>query len=495
MQTKQDLIQWLDDNQAPFIDMSDKIWEKPELGWQEFYASQLQADYLAGEGFTVWSIESMNTAFIAQWGEGEPIIGIAGEYDALPGLSQKRQSSQEALEEGAAGHGCGHNMLGTAGVAAAVALRHWLEATGTPGAVRYYGCPAEENGDAKGHMARAGTFDDLAVGFNFHPSVITIPAKGSSVGVYDARYRFHGRTAHAGGSPHLGRSALDAVELMNVGVNFLREHVLPSVRMHYTITKGGEAPNIVPDLAEVWYFLRAHLPEELEDIVKRVRKIAEGAALMTGTELEEIFCSAVASVLSNHYLADLQYDAMKVIGPIDFTDEEIAFAETINSNYPEVMIEDQIKYMTDTLHIPEEKVRKPLLAENFPASDQDDVSGGSTDVGDMSWCVPLSMVTATCWPMAAPGHSWGNVATGGMSIGHKGMMHAAKIMAVAAMDCYSDPVHIQKARAEFDKSTANKPYKSMIPDHLAGPPEQYPAPPGGLVDAYPQCPFYKLNGA
>jgi aminobenzoyl-glutamate utilization protein B len=490
MQTKQDIIQWLEDNQGQFTAMSDDIWANPELGWEEYFASARQADFLHEKGFNVYSIADIPTAFIAEWGEGAPVIGFVGEYDALPGLSQKVQTTKEAIEDGAPGHGCGHNMLGTAGVASAVAIKEWLEATGRSGKVRYYGCPAEENGDPKAHMALAGAYDDMDVAFNFHPSTITMAGKGSSIGVYDAYFRFHGRTSHAGGSPHLGRSALDAVELMNVGVNYLREHVLPSVRMHYTITKGGEAPNIVPDLAEVWYFLRAHQPDEMKELVERVRKIADGAAMMTETRVEEIFASTVASMLSNHTLSDLQHAAMQVVGELQFTEAEVTFAQQINDEYIPAMLEDSVKYMTGKLRIPEDEARLPLLIKNYAATNAAEVMGGSTDVGDLSWNVPVSMLGTTCWPSAAPGHSWGNTSTGGMSIGHKGMMHAAKIMAVAAMDCYTDPVHIQKAREEFEQSTKTRPYISMIPDGVTKPPIEFNPPEDNLTVRYPQCPFY-----
>ena len=490
MQTKQDVIRWLEDNKKSFTDMSDEIWANPELAWEEYTAARIQADFLHDEGFKVWSIKDMPTAFIAEWGEGSPTIGFVGEYDALPGLSQKVQNTFEAIEDGANGHGCGHNLLGVGCLAPAVAIKKWLEATGTPGKVRYYGCPAEEKGSGKVYMARAGSFDDLDVAFNFHPSSINMAAKGSCVAVYDVTFRFHGRTSHAGGSPHLGRSALDAVELMNVGVNYLREHVLPSIRMHYVITKGGEAPNIVPDLAEVWYFLRAAKPDELDELVDRVRKIADGATMMTETTVEEIFESSCASVLSNHYLADLQHEAMKEIGALEFSEDEIAFAQEITDEYPDAMFEDMVKYLTERLKIAEETARQPLIIENFPSLDAGIVESGSTDIGDMSWCVPVSMLTTTCFPTAAPGHSWGNVVTSGMSIGHKGMIHAAKIMALAAMDCYTDASHIQKTREEFGKATKGQPYRSMMPDELVAPNLGHEPPPGNLTEKYPQCPFY-----
>jgi aminobenzoyl-glutamate utilization protein B len=308
MKTKQDVIRWLEANRARFTAVSDEIWATPEIAFQEFKASQLQADLMEEEGFAVtWDIAGMNTAFVAEWGADSPVIGFAGEYDALPGLSQKKQPSQEPLVEGGPGHGCGHNLLGTGCLAAAVAVKRWLEATGTPGTVRYYGCPAEEKGGGKSFMARAGVYNDLDAAFNFHPFNANVASKGSTLAIAELKFRFHGVPAHAAVAPHMGRSALDAVELMNVGVNYLREHIPDKARIHYVITHGGDVPNIVPAQAEVWYFVRAPRPDQVEQITERVRKVAQGAALMTETTLEEIFGGANANVLNNHYLADLQF--------------------------------------------------------------------------------------------------------------------------------------------------------------------------------------------
>jgi aminobenzoyl-glutamate utilization protein B len=489
MKTQKDLIQWLDQQQSRFTKMADDIWATPEIAWQEYTSAKIQADFLAEEGFTIYSLADMPTAFIAEWGEGDPVIGFIGEYDALPGLSQKCQPTPDPLENGGAGHGCGHNLLGTGALASAVAIKHWLKSTGNPGVVRYYGCPAEEQGSGKAYMARAGAFDDLAVAFNFHPSSVNVAMKPPSVGVYDAKFRFYGRTSHAGGSPHLGRSALDAVELMNVGVNYLREHVLTTNRMHYVITAGGEAPNIVPDFAEVWYFLRALEPGDLEDLITRVRKIADGATMMTETRVEEEFGSSCAAVLNNHYLADLQYAVMQEVGEMSFTDEEIAFAQTINDGNPDAVIKSTI----NKFHIPAEMAGQPLISANFPPFDPNQVWTGSSDVGDLSRCTPVSMLRTTCFPTGTPGHSWGNVATSGMSIGHKGMMHAAKIMAVAAMRCYIDPEHIQKARDEFQQSTQGEPYSTMMPDELVHPPIGHEPPAGNLAEQYPPFPSYKSS--
>ena len=478
MKTKEDIIQWLYQNEEPYIKMADYIWENPEPAYREFKSSKYQVDHLQKAGFKVkWDIGGINTAFVAEWGTGKPIIGFLGEFDALASLSQKVQTTPEPVVEGAPGHGCGHNLLGTAGLAAAEAIRYWLEENGMNGTVRYYGCPAEEVLAGKTFMARDGVFDDLDAALNFHPGSMNSVSKGSMVGLSDIKFRFHGRTAHAGGAPHLGRSALDAVELMNVGVNYLREHVTKYVRMHYVITHGGDLPNVVPAEAEVWYFLRAHKPEEMEELITRVRKIAEGAALMTETSVEEIFQGACSYVLSNHYLADLQYENMKLIGPIQFTDAEMRFAQQLNDQYPKEYFTravESVKLDATDQHLLDEVKDKPLWGVNFPAFDQDRVDTGSTDVGDVSLITPLAVVFTSCGPVAVPGHNWGYTAAVGSSMGHKGMMHAARIMAATAYDLFTDPIHIQKARKEFMAARNGKPYKNPIPDSVQ--PPKYPNP-------------------
>jgi aminobenzoyl-glutamate utilization protein B len=475
-EAKQEVLQWLEDNKSMFIEMSDELWENPELPWREFKASRLQADFLEKEGFKVtWDIGGLNTAFLAEWGSGKPVLGFIGEYDALPGLSQKKQANKEAVVEGAPGHGCGHNMLGTGAVASAHAVKRWIESNDVQGTVRYYGCPAEEEGSGKVYMARAGAFDDLDAALNFHPSSMNSAGKGTCVGVNSIYFRFHGRTSHAGGSPHEGRSALDAVELMNVGVNYLREHVKDDVRMHYIITEGGKAPNIVPEEAEVYYFIRAGKPDYLEEVTERVRKVAQGAAMMTETTFDETYESGCAPMLSNHYLADLQYQALELIGPITYSEEEIAYAQKINDAFPGTnsdYIERTIDYFKpspDMIELLDTYRDQPLMGGNFPALDANITATGSTDVGDLSQVTPVSMLETTCFTTGTPGHSWGNVATGGMSIGHKGMMHAAKAMALAAMDLFSDPKHLGEVRKEFERQTGSKKYQSQVPEDLTPP--------------------------
>ena len=466
MKTKDDVVAWIDNNGPRFTAISDAIWERPEPQHREFFASRLQAGFLEKEGFkTTWDIGGLQTAFISVWGQGRPIIGFIGEYDALAGLSQKRQPTPEPVEPGGWGHGCGHNLLGTGGLAAALVVKKWMDENGVPGTVRYYGCPAEENTFGKTFMARGGAFDDLDAAFNFHPATLNYVCMSRAVGVFDVRFRFHGKTAHAGASPHLGRSALDAVELMNVGVNYLREHISGNVRIHYAITHGGDLPNIVPAEAEVWYFIRALDRSEHDDVLNRVRKIAEGAALMTETTCEEAFTGACSSVISNQTLADLQTEAMAGIGPIVFTEEEKAFAQIINDQFPKEVVEN----VWQSSYLPRERWGEPLYSENFPSLDTGRIETGSSDVGDVSWITPIAMLNTACMSSGAVGHSWAVTAAAGMSIGHKGMLHAAKIMALAAMDVITKPEVLKQAQDEFKALTGGQKYRCPLPDYVPAP--------------------------
>jgi aminobenzoyl-glutamate utilization protein B len=319
-------------------------------------------------------------------------------------------------------------------------------------------------------MVQAGVFDDLDAAFNFHPIFANLASKGSSLGVNSIRFRFYGRTAHAAGAPHLGRSALDAVELMNVGVNYLREHVVDSVRIHYVITDGGQAPNIVPETAEVYYFIRAPLPEEVAEVTERVQKIAQGAALMTETEFEEIWEGGVCGTLSNHTLADIQFEAMQFVGPIRYDEEDVAFARAMEASYPP----ETKQGIADAYGVPVELFSEPLMGIILPSLDEGKVLPGSTDVGDMSWRVPLSMLWAACAPVVAVGHSWGITAASAHPIGHKGMMFAAKVMAVAAIDLYTDPDKLKAVREEFESVTGKRQYVTLIPEGVTPPQHKHP---------------------
>ncbi|HMM42369.1 MAG TPA: amidohydrolase, partial [Thermomicrobiales bacterium] len=291
---------WLDERQERFIDIADKIWEYAEVALAETKSCQLQAEDLEADGFRITrNVGGLPTAFVAEWGEGSPVIGFLGEYDALPDLSQKNQAAQEQLVPGGAGHGCGHNLLGAASLAAASALKAWLQETGRKGTVRYYGCPAEETGAGKVFMARGGAFDGLDAAITWHPGAMTSVMRGSSLAIDHISFRFFGKTAHAAGAPELGRSALDAVELTNIGVNYLREHVIDSARIHYVITNGGGQPNVVPAEAEVWYYIRAPRRDLLDPITQRVRTIAAAAAQMSETRLEELDFYGIHNFLPN----------------------------------------------------------------------------------------------------------------------------------------------------------------------------------------------------
>ena len=471
MQTRQDIADWLDENQPRFTKMSDEIWDNPELQFLEFKASKLQADFLAAEGFRIeWDIGGLSTAFAAEWGSGKPVVAFAGEYDALPGLSQRDQSAPEPLDAGAPGHGCGHNLLGTGCLAAALALKEWLRSTGREGTVRYYGCPAEEGGSGKVFMGRAGAFDDLDATFNWHPWYINMAMKGSMLSVNRYYFRFHGKTAHAAADPHSGRSALDALELMNIGVNYLREHVTDDVRLHYAILSGGLAPNVVPDYAESYYYVRANEADTLEDVSQRVIRIARGAAMMTDTEVEVVYKSGSTRVLSNEALADLQHQVMRELGGIDFSEEEQAYAAAVNEQFGA----GNVRTLVERYGVDAQLAEQALIGEVFPSGDKGMVSPGSTDMGDMSWYAPCSMLQTATWASRAAAHSWGVVATGRKSIGHKGMMFAAKVMALAAAELVLSPEILAQAQAEFRGEVARNPYKCPIPDEVSPPRHEHP---------------------
>lgn len=465
MSTHTEVIEWLEERQGRFIGIADQIWAHPELALAEYKARKLQSDDLAADGFTIASnIGELPTAFMAEWssGTGGPVIGFLGEYDALPGLSQQNQDVQVPIIVDGPGHGCGHNLLGTAALAAASVMKAWLEHSGTPATVRYYGCPAEETCEGKVFMARAGAFDDLDMAITWHPGSTNTVWAGSSLAVNNIKFRFRGRSAHAAANPETGRSALDAVELMNVGVNYLREHVIDAARLHYVITNGGGAPNVVPDDCEVWYFIRSPERHQVEELTERVRNIARGAALMTETTMEENFVSGAYNMLSNTVISEKMMAILDELGPIAFTDEEKAYGKTIAEAFPQELRATILAM--DSL--PKELVDQGLNGEVWPIRDADKVLPGSTDVSDVSWIVPTSQITTTTWALGIPGHSWAVTATGAMSIGHKGMLHAAKAMAITGAEFVLDPDLLQRAKDEFAKSTAGRPYRCPIPPHV-----------------------------
>ncbi len=451
----------VDQNAGILTALAKKIWENPETAFNEVNACKWTAETLRNAGFEVETgYVGMPTAIRAVWGKGHPIIGFLGEYDALPGLSQKVSTEKEPLVPGAPGQGCGHNLLGVACIGAALGMKAELEAAGKEGTVVFYGCPAEEVLTGKAFMAREGAFTDLDVAFSWHGATTNNVTLGTMTGLNSAVFHFHGITAHAGGDPHNGRSALDAVEIMNVGANYLREHVTSDVRIHYVIKEGGTAPNIVPDKASVWYYVRALSREAVEDTYRRLVLVAEGAAHMTETKLEIEFMGGCYNTLNPVMLTTLTHDVMEQIAMPQWTAEENAFAETLNSKSQQY---EAVKAKGVLEHGPLCTFVEPVLNEN---------GYGSTDVGDVQHIVPcVQVMTATC-NLAAPGHSWQITACAGTDIGMKGMLFGSKVMAATAMKLVEDPKLIEEAREEFKKQMNGKTYKCPIPKEIPIPQPQ-----------------------
>lgn len=464
---------WIKNNiKELLIDVSDQIWEFAELGLEEYKSAQLLIKVLKDNGFTVQEgVADMPTAFVASYGTGKPVIAILGEYDALPGLSQEAAPVKKILKEGAPGHGCGHNLLGVGSLGGVLAAKEAIDAGEAKGTIRYYGCPAEETFNSKGYMIQpGGLFEDVDITMTWHPAFITGLNEMSALAMNSVVFKYFGRTAHAAGDPQNGRSALDAVELMNVGVNYLREHVISDARLHYVITKGGVAPNVVPAEAEVWYFVRAPERHQVDEIYQRVMKIAEGAALMTETRLEIDFLSGTYNSRYNETVGEVIRDKMKRIRAPQFDAKDLEFALELKKSIPENAMEGYKRLIPPEMKdIAEKVLNEPLNNIVLPSLGKGKVLPGSTDVADVSWYTPLGEFSATCSIMGSPGHSWQNVATSGMSIGHKGMLMAAKVLALSAIEFMNNPELVEKARKEFDEQVKDKQYKTPFPKGLKPP--------------------------
>lgn len=448
-QNKQSVISSVDKHQAELINLSDQVWAFAETALKEHKSSKVLADYAEQQGFKVTrGVANLPTAFIAEYGSGKPIIGIMGEYDALPGISQKAQPTREALQEGAAGHGCGHNLFGAGSLGAAVAVKELIQAGKLKGTVRFYGTPAEEAVGGKIYMAREGLFSDLDVCLDWHPDTEIAASTQSSQAMVDFIVEFKGKSAHAAADPWNGRSAVDGLEAFTDGVNMLREHVRPSVRMHYAIKAGGDVPNVVPEYAKVWMWVRDSKREGVEEVFARVKEIAKGAGMIAGVEAKVTVQSGDYELLVNRKGAEALQKNLEILGPIVYTPEEIAFAKKIQ----EVQGGKQTG-LDGGIH--------PLKETN------DNPQGGSTDVGDISWIVPEISLIATTAPANTAWHGWSVVACGGMSIGHKGLVLASKSLAMTMVDLFENEQLRKDVRAEFDKRKGDHIYKPYIPD---GPP-------------------------
>ena len=428
------MLATLDARAAHYADVAKQIWGFAEVGYQETRSSALLRSELERAGFRMTAgVAGMPTAFTAEYGSGKPVIAIIGEFDALPGLSQDSTPEQHALIAGGAGHGCGHHLFGTAAVASAIVVKEWMTTNRISGTLRFYGTPAEEGGSGKVYMVRDGLFDDVDAAVTWHPGDRNQITGTSSLATISGKFRFHGISAHAAAAPEQGRSALDAVEIMDVMTNFMREHIPQESRIHYVITNGGRAPNVVPDFAEVYYIVRHNDMKVVDDVWERVVNAAKGAALGTGTTYDVTIVSSEYALLINHTLAMVQQRALERVGGYSYAPEEKTWAE----NLQKTLVHSAVPLETTAQIHPLD-----LTGPAFPAS---------TDVGDVSWRVPTVQLTAATWVPGTPAHSWQAVAAGGMSIGAKGMIVAAKTMALTAAELFMSPATIVAAKTEFDR--------------------------------------------
>ncbi|MGE3314203.1 MAG: amidohydrolase [Planctomycetaceae bacterium] len=434
---------------ATINEISRSLWNLAEPALAEKKSSELLIATLKAHGFTVeTNVAGMPTAFIATYGSGKPVVGILAEYDALPGMSQKVSSQQEPVAEGAAGHACGHSGLGAAAVGAAIAARTAMEQHRLPGTLKLFGTPAEETVVGKVYMALSGSFNDLDACLHWHPSDRNDVWAGSSKALISAEFHFRGTSAHASSNPDKGLSALDAVELMSVGVNFYREHVKEDARIHYVISNGGDVPNVVPAKASAWYFIRANSHEDADRYFERVHEIAQGAALMTRTKLKVEFQTDCHELIPNAPLSEVMQQSMQAVSPPKFSKDEKIFATKLQQSLIEQF----------GVH-PNEPLDESLRA----LADAGYASNGSTDVGDVSWIVPTGGFRATCFAAESPGHSWQNVAAIGSTIGDKGTHYAAKVLAVSAIELLENPGRIAAAKEDWKTRMKDRKYTTRIP--------------------------------
>jgi aminobenzoyl-glutamate utilization protein B len=448
IKNKEEAVASIEKRKAEMIKLSDQIWAFAETAFREHKSSKTLSDYAEQQGFKVErGVAGLPTAFIASYGQGQPIIGILGEFDALPGISQKASPVKEALEGGAPGHGCGHNLFGVASLGAAIAVKDLIAAGKLKGTIRFYGTPAEEAGSGKAYFVRGGLFKDLDVCLAWHPATETQADVDSTQSLVDFIVEFKGKAAHAALDPWNGRSAVDGLEAFTHGVNLLREHVKPTVRIHYAIVKGGDVPNVVPEYAKVWCWARDSKRAGMEVVLQRLREIADGAARIAGVESKFTVQAGCYEILVNLAGAKLMQRNLEWLGPIKYTEQEQEFARAIQraTGSAQKGLDGEIKPLHD------------------PAPDP---PGGSTDVGDVSWVVPTLHLSVTTAPESA-WHAWPVVACGGMSIGHKGMMLASKTLAATMVDLFEDAKAREAIQAEFKEKTKGFVYKPYISD---GPP-------------------------
>lgn len=470
---KENVIERLNEKKDTFFQAADAIWETPELRFAVDQSVQQHYQVLEKEDFTIEKgIGGMRNAYVATYGSGSPVIGVLAEYDALSNLSQVADlPRQEPLIKGANGHGCGHNLLGMGAVAGAVGAKEFLKETGISGTIKLFGCPAEEGGCGKSYLARAGLFDDLDLALSWHPSDQTGAWGASSLAVYHVNYHFKGVSSHAAGAPDLGRSALDAAELMNIGVQFLREHIIDEARIHYAFTDvGGTSPNVVQASSSLFYYVRAPKMEQAAEIFERVTKIAEGAALMTGTTMEVVLDSACYEYMPSKFWTKQMHENLSLIDLFDYSAEELAYEqayyETIDDSVKQRIYHDLMDvYSEKTAAEIKELAASPICQFILPLSFEG-IGVGSTDVGDVSWICPTAQVWIGCEPMGSAPHSWQWVANGKSSIAHKGLLNAGKAIALTAIDAFTSPESVQKGKEEHLRNLKGRSYVCAIPGDI-----------------------------
>lgn len=470
MNAKREIYRIIDEKKDDFINVSDAVWEANETRFNTKESMKSFCQVLEKEGFCIETgLAHMEYAFCATYGSGSPVIGILAEYDALGNMSQVCDLGEKKQQvEGGNGHGCGHNVLGAGALAGAVGIKVYMEQHGLDGTIKLFGCPAEESGYGKAFMARDGVFDSLDIALTWHPSDISSAWSASSLAVYQAYFNFKGVSSHAAASPELGRSALDAAELMNVGVQFLREHIVDSGRVHYAfMDAGGESANVVQPSASLYYFVRAKTLGEAQSIFERVGKIANGAAIMTETEVEMVFDSACANYIPNRVLTTVMYDNLVDTGSLNLTEDDMEYERRYYDSLPSSAKERL--YSRAKMTFPElsekewkEMAESPILENIMPMVFSDGASG-STDVGDVSWVVPTAQVFIGFEPQGTPAHSWQWVANGKSSVAHKGVLAAGRIIAATAYDVLTNPELLKQAKAEHVKMLDGRVYESGIP--------------------------------
>ena len=442
--TKKEIINSVENHKEEIISISDKIWALAETSFEEFESSKLLSDYAEKNGFSVEKgVAGMPTAFVATYGSGKPVISVLGEFDALPGLSQETSPSKKPLIEGGNGHGCGHNMFGAASLASAIAIKEQIEKGNLKGTIKFFGTPSEEKFFGKIWMVEEGLWDDVDVNISWHPSASTEADVQTSLALIDFKVEFFGQAAHASMDPWNGRSASDALEIYTNGINYYREHVQPTVRMHYHIQDGGQVVNVVPDYSKVWVRVRDTKRSGMKPVYERVVEMAEGAAILANVDYKVSLISGIYEVLVNRTGGKLLQKNLELLGPIEYNEKEIQFAKDIQASTgkPQLGIDGTIKPLRETLENP---------------------GGGSTDVGDVSWNVPNINLGVTTAPIDTPWHSWAVVACGGMSIGHKGTIYAAKAMAITMSDLYRNEKLIKDITQEYEDRKGDEVYEAMI---------------------------------